>query len=112
MKVYWRKNLEEGLDKINKARINAENAHIKEQVRLNAERAENGLPSCPEGVPTKLMPEQVLRETIRRYNCGVEYRWEPRDDPDCKGGWVSYQSCDADDGADVNYVENVLACKL
>ncbi len=65
---------------------------------------------CPFGIPTKLSNEQAIRDTIRRYNGGVEYRWEPRDNPDCEGSWVLYDS--AVSGGDRQFVDNVLNCKL
>lgn len=110
----WKENLIEGLNRLDKFRIEAKNAHIKEQERLNDDREELGLPSCPKGIPTPLEPDQVIRETIRRYNCGVEYRWEPRNAPLCAGHWVVYHSCKGgdDDGADLGYVDKVMKCKI
>jgi hypothetical protein len=108
----WRQNIVEALVVLGEKRAEAESAHIKERNRLNRERKAKGLPACPQGVPSKLSPDQLIRETIRRYNCGVEYRWEPRDAPNCEGGWTVYHSCTSDDGADLDYVEKVLHCNI
>jgi hypothetical protein len=110
----WRENVKEGLKRLNKNSKQANNAYLKERDRLNTDRKKLGLPICPEGIPTHLNPDQLMRETIRRYNCGVEYRWEPRDAANCAGRWVVYHSCKNKDGkdADLDYVDNVLKCKL
>ena len=110
----WKLNLNSGLEKINVSHIEAEQIQQKERHRLHQDRLKLGLPDCPLGVPTKLTPEQVQQETIRRYNCGREYRWEPRDAPNCEGKWVHDLSCKREhrEGYDPEYVQNVLQCGI
>lgn len=110
----WKENLLAGLDKITKSHKESEHAHINERLRLNKERLLAGLPICPEGIPAKLTPEQLQRDTIRRYNCGREFRWAPRDAPNCEGRWVIDLSCKRErkQGYDENYVNKVLNCNI
>jgi len=110
----WRYNIKEGLDKLNDKRQKARRLHINERNRLNAERKKLGLPNCPPGIPYPLTPEQITRDSIRRYNYGVEYRWEPRDGKNCAGQWVISPSCVRDPraGCDPDYVNKVLQCAI
>jgi hypothetical protein len=71
------------------------------------------LPACPVGIPTPLTQEQEDRETLRRYNCGREYRWEPRDAKDCEGKWIIHPTLDkCGEYPDYGYVDKVLQCKI
>lgn len=110
----WRQNIHEGLDKLNEKRSEAKRLHINERIRLNSERTKLGLPNCPVGVPTPLNPEQEMRESIRRYNYGVEYRWEPRNAKDCAGQWIISPSCIRNHfpGCEPDYVNKVLQCVI
>jgi hypothetical protein len=108
----WRNNLNDGLTVLNEKRSQAKRLHINERIRLNADRKNLGLPSCPPNIPTPLTSEQITRDSIRRYNYGVEYRWEPRDSVDCAGQWIEEPSCvrQPRNGCDQDYVNKVLAC--
>lgn len=108
----WKTNITVGAALINTYHKQSMTSHIRERGRLNDDRAVLGLPSCPANVPTPLSETQVMRETIRRYNCGVEYRWEPRDAPDCAGSWVEYHPQKCLNNYDRNYINKVLDCKL
>jgi len=106
----WKQNIVEGLSILNNKRQEARNLYITERTRLNKERQKKGLPICPEGIPSQLNSEQIERESIRRYNCGREYRWEPRDAENCSGQWVIKPTLCP--GADPDYVEKVLNCSI
>ncbi len=110
----WRENILAGKLIFNEKESEAKQLHKNERERLNNERMEKGLPMCPEGIPTPLNDEQLKRETLRRYNCGAEYRWEPRDAKDCKGEWVIDPSCIRKNkpGHDPDYVNKALNCKI
>lgn len=109
----WHNNIKGGLEKISRDTKNSNQFHILERGRLNDERAKKGLPPCPDNIPTPLNSDQLIRDTIRRYNCGVEYRWEPRDALNCEGQWVSEPSCVRRQlPCDEDYVEHVLACDI
>jgi hypothetical protein len=108
----WRNNMNDGLTVLNEKRGQARRLHINERIRLNADRKNLGLPSCPPNIPTPLTSEQITRDSIRRYNYGVEYRWEPRDSLDCAGQWIEEPSCvrQPRNGCDQDYVNKVLTC--
>jgi hypothetical protein len=110
----WRENINQGFEVLDKKRNLARNVHIAERAELNKEREAKGLPACPVGTPPPLTPEQEDRETLRRYNCGREYRWEPRDAKDCTGQWVigPYFPPGKCTTADIDYVNKVLRCKI
>lgn len=110
----WRANIANGLEILNYKRTLAKHLHINERLRLNAERKNLGLPICPTNTPPPLTAEQINREAIRRYNYGVEYRWEPRDAMNCAGQWVISPTCvrHPENGCDPNYVNKVIACNL
>jgi hypothetical protein len=110
----WRQNIVMGKELFYEKQKNAKRLYIKERKRLNDERAKLGLSACPAGTPPQLNAEQLERETIRRYNCGVEYRWEPRDQPNCEGRWVIEPSCERShkSGYDPQYVDKVLSCNI
>jgi hypothetical protein len=110
----WRENLKTGLKEYNDKLIESKHAHIKETIRLNKERLEMGLTVCPKNAISPLSQEQLNRETLRRYNCGREYRWEPRNAPNCEGKWVSDLSCkrEGKKGYAPDYVERVLNCNI
>ncbi|HSW94361.1 MAG TPA: hypothetical protein VLJ15_08440 [Gammaproteobacteria bacterium] len=110
----WRYNIKAGIDKLNDKRKKADRLYINERDRLNAERKKSGLPPCPSGIPYPLTADQLTRESIRRYNYGVEYRWEPRDGKNCSGKWVISPSCvrHSLDGCDPDYVNKVLQCSI
>lgn len=108
----WRANMDDGLKILNEDREKAKRLHINERIRLNADRKKLGLPSCPPGIPYPLTSDQITRDSIRRYNYGVEYRWEPRDAKDCAGEWKIEPSCVRHplNGCDKDYVNKVLMC--
>lgn len=110
----WRQNIIIGKALFHDKQKTAKQLYIKERKRLNDERAKLGLPACPAGTPPQLNAEQLQRETIRRYNCGAEYRWEPRDQPNCEGKWVIEPSCARSHkaGYDPIYVDKVLSCNI
>lgn len=110
----WRSNLSDGLNMYYKFHYYATRFHVNERIRLNAERKLKGLPSCPKNIPSPLTAEQLLRDSIRRYNYGVEYRWEPRDSKDCQGQWIIEPSCKRHprNGCDKDYVNKVLQCNI
>lgn len=99
---------------MNDKREKSKRLHINERIRLNADRKKIGLPDCPLGIPYPLTPEQITRDSIRRYNYGVEYRWEPRDGKDCAGQWIISPSCVRHplNGCDKDYVNKVLQCTI
>ena len=104
----WRENLNAGITLLAQKRSLALTLPRTELKRLNSDRAKLNLPFC-RTLPL-LSEEQVQRETLRRYNGGREYRWEPRNDPNCEGSWVVHPTLTA--GSDSNYVEKVMSCKL
>lgn len=110
----WQENLKAGLVYFSKKYTESKHAHILETIRLNNERKKKGMPLCPMNAITPLNEEQLNRETLRRYNCGREYRWEPRDAPNCEGKWVIDLSCKREKkkGYDPNYVDKVLNCNI
>ena len=110
----WRQNIAEGLSIFALKQAEARNLPNAERARLNKERAALGLPACPAGRPADLSPEQLERETIRRYNCGREYRWEPRDAENCFGEWVISPTLlpPCNEQRDQNYVDRVLSCNI
>lgn len=110
----WKENLKAGVKYFNKKMVESKHAHIKETIRLNKERQAMGLPLCPKHAIIPLDEEQLNRETIRRYNCGREYRWEPRDAPNCEGRWIYDLSCKREEkeGYDPIYVDKVLNCNI
>jgi hypothetical protein len=107
----WRENIKAG-KVLYEEKYYAALAWPKTELTLvNKKREKVGLPAC------KTLPllnnEQLMKETIRRYNCGVEYRWEPWDEPSCKGQWVVNPSCKIkNSGSDEDYVDKVLACDI
>jgi len=109
----WRNNINGGLKKIRRDENDSKNLHKTEQARLNKDRKQMELPPCPPNIPTPLNSDQQMRDTIRRYNAGVEYRWEPRDAPNCEGQWLSEPSCIRKGiPCDKDYVEHVLNCNI
>lgn len=110
----WRDNLKSGLNVLNIKRGESTRAHIYERNRLNAERKQLGLDRCPKNIPPPLTSDQILRDSIRRYNYGVEYRWEPRNGKDCAGQWTIEPSCVRNKlfGCDENYTDKVLMLSL
>jgi hypothetical protein len=110
----WRENLKMALYRYYNKRIESKHAHLNETIRLNKERRAMGVSLCPKNAITPLNDEQLDRETLRRYNCGREYRWEPRDAPNCEGKWVLDLSCKREHkkGYAVNYVDRVLNCNI
>ncbi len=110
----WRENIKDGLKILNEKRYYAKRFHLNERIRLNVERKKLGLPSCPQGIPSPLTPDQITREILRRYNYGVEYRWEPRDGKNCAGKWVISPTCirHPQYGCDKDYVDKVLRCSI
>ncbi len=109
----WRENLKAGIDLYNKKRIVALQHPYKEFKKLNNERKKLGLPFCTKELPP-LTQEQLAREILRLYNCGFEYRWEPRDAPNCEGRWIISPSCAITNPKvyDKEYVNNVLKCDI
>lgn len=109
----WRENLRQGIDLYKEKIATAHRWPVKEFRDLNKERAEKGLPTCVNPLPP-FNSEQLEREIIRLFNCGHEYRWEPRDEPTCEGRWVQSLSCQRDGrtGYDPKYVDNVLKCDI
>lgn len=109
----WRENIKAGIDLYNTKRIFALQHPNIEFKNLNKEREKLGLPACTKELPP-LTPEQLSREIIRLYNCGFEYRWEPRDAPNCEGQWVVSPSCAITNpkAYDKEYVDKVLKCDI
>lgn len=109
----WRENLKAGEKLYNDKLTEAMKLPRRELKELNEERDSLGLPRCTTPLPA-LNPEQLARETIRRYNCGKEYRWEPRNAPNCEGNWVISPSCKITlpDAYDAEYVDRVLKCDI
>lgn len=105
-------NVSGGLALYDEKRITARNWPNRELKDINKLRAANGLPAC-HSLPL-LTDEQMARDTIRLYNCGHEYQWEPWNDPDCKGQWVLDPTCKITDPEkyDAKYVNAVLACDI
>lgn len=108
----WRENIKGGIELYKSKRSMAFYWPYDEQSYVNEKRKEKGLPLCKELPP--LTEEQLERDTIRLFNCGHEYQWEPWDDPDCQGQWVSDPTCKIDhpDSYDPDYVKNVLTCDV
>lgn len=104
----WRNNVKYGIDLFETKKIAAKKMPKTELRRLNEERQVLHLPLCKNLPP--LSEEQIEREALRRYNGGREYRWEPRNDKDCKGQWVIKPWLPPH--AIVNYVEKVLSCTI
>lgn len=109
----WRENLKAGILLYNTKHDKALKLPITELGRLNEKRKELELPACTKTLPM-LNAEQLARETLRRYNCGREYRWEPIDAPNCEGQWVISPSCAITNPTAYNkeYVNNVLKCDI
>lgn len=109
----WRENLKAGAKLYNDKLTEAMKLPRRELKDLNEERDALGLPRCTSPLP-EFNSEQLARETLRRYNCGKEYRWEPRNAPNCKGNWVISPSCKIThpDAYDAEYVDKVLKCDI
>ncbi len=108
----WRENIKAGMELYRAKHREALVMHKGELKRMNDERKKLHLPAC-ESLPP-LNADQIERETLRRYNCGREYRWKPWDHPECKGEWVIDPSCRIEHkgGYDAEYVDKVLACNI
>jgi|GEM_PF-7035702 len=104
----WRENIEAALELFKEKRAMALALPKLEVKRLNKERLTINLPRCKSLPP--LNQEQLQREILRLYNGGDEYRWEPRDDPNCQGHWVVKTTFKS--GSDADYVDHVMSCKL
>lgn len=105
--------MKQGIELYKQKQSKATKLPRKELKDLNKERATLGLTACTNPLPP-LNSEQLERETIRLYNCGHQYRWEPRDAPNCEGRWVESLSCQREGktGYDPKYVDNVLKCDI
>ncbi|MBI1745633.1 MAG: hypothetical protein HYR55_03490 [Acidobacteria bacterium] len=117
----WRANIAQGTqiygDKLQDARTLPQT----ERGRLNTERRNRGLRICPLDMPPPLSEvpgpdgiSQLEREALRRYNCGREYRWEPRDADNCAGNWIispTFPSGSCATYGDRAFVARVLACR-
>src|ERR1700685_2701406 len=109
----WKTNISEAKDLFDEKRGYAKKMHNQERNDLNAERKAKGLLPCPIWAPTPLNKEQEDRETLRRYNCGKEYRWEPRDSFACEGKLVvkpDFSRCKG--SQDLDYPDKILNCKI
>lgn len=119
----WQQNITEGRGIYGQKLNEAASLHQNERARLNQERRARGLRPCPPNTPLALSAvvgsggdpniSQVERDAIRRYNCGREYRWEPRDADNCAGNWVIAPTLPqpACRPADRAYVSHVLNCQ-
>jgi hypothetical protein len=108
----WRQNIQEGLYVLSEKVTVAKKVHISERKKLNSKRKEAGLPACPIGVPMALNDEQLVRESIRRYNSGREYQWEPWDAAYCEDGQWMIDPINIGKHGDPNYVDKVLNCNI
>ena len=108
----WRENIKAGYKLYNKKKLGALSLCKNELSRINKRRSKLSLPLCKS--LSQLTNDQLERETIRRYNCGTEYRWEDMDSLDCSGKWVIDPSCriEKPKAYDPDYVDKVLNCDI
>lgn len=108
----WRENLKAGIALYKDKHSFAVNWPKHELGLVNEKRKNKGLPACNSLPPFNA--EQLEKEIIRLYNCGHEYQWEPWDDPDCKGSWVSDPPCKTEYplSYDPDYINHVLNCDI
>ncbi len=108
----WRENIKAGMSLYKEKRRQALALPKIELKEVNKKRKLLGLALC-KSLPA-LDAEQLEKETVRRYNCGAEYKWEPWDAPDCDGKWVSDPYCKTryPDKYDANYLNNVFNCDI